>query len=79
MSGNIQPGSKMELVKGLHTATNSQTEEGLKRRGEKRTCLVTQASIEMRDKDSFVQRSQRGSSVTSVYRVDASFITDDDF
>lgn len=33
MSGNIQPGSKMELVKGLHTATNSQAEEGMKRRG----------------------------------------------
>lgn len=43
MSGNIQPGSKMELVKGLHTTTNAQTEQGMKR---KKTCLVTQTSIE---------------------------------
>lgn len=33
----------MELVKGLHTTTNAQTEQGMKR---KKTCLVTQTSIE---------------------------------
>lgn len=32
MSGNIQPGSKMELVKGLHTTTNSQAEQGMRRK-----------------------------------------------
>lgn len=32
MSGNIQPRSKMELVKGLHTTTNSLREKGIKRK-----------------------------------------------
>lgn len=68
MSGNIQPGSKMELVKGLHTTTNSQAEQGLKREREReKRCLVTQTSVETGDKDGFVRSSQPGSSVGWVY------------
>lgn len=66
----------MELVIGLHTTTNSQTEQGMKG---KKARLVTQTSIETGDKDSFVQSSQWGSSVVSVYCMEPVFIIDKDF
>lgn len=43
--GNIQPRSKMELVKGLYTTTNSQTEEGTKRGKKKKFKLLRLQSV----------------------------------
>lgn len=75
MSGNIQPGSKMELVKGLHTTTNSQAEQGMRRRRN----MFSYSDFNRGTKTILCGVLGEASSVVSVYCTESVFIIDDDF
>lgn len=68
----------MELVKGLHTTTNSQTERDEEKKKTK-TCFVTQTSIEMGGQREFCAEFSMRLPVLLLYRMKTMFIINNDF